>query len=186
MSPDLVQQHDEKKQQQQLPYLDRLNYTLALLGIYLKHANLTQTDNNELILSPTASVLFTNANWFYLFNSALLVEQYYRIDDLSSCSSTDQRDSTARLVNSIGVEFQNIFYSNDGIFFTKLLNVLIETNQFEVLFDHVDILLQLNHLSFFLTRLVDMAMLRFAECSRLLQTLNQFSQRLIDYSINLG
>lgn len=123
--------------------------------------------DNEPIFTTNSPLISFN-NWFYVFNSALMVDQFYEPQDSS-------------LVESIKLEFKNLFFTNSGRFFINMLNYLVGL----INFGSPEIGLLINHLSFYLTRLVDLAMTKFPESTCLLGSLNSFAQHLIQHFIGL-
>lgn len=159
--------------------INRLNYIISFISVYVNYSNNCPATNNQRLLLNPESHLFSNANWFYLFSSALLLDQNYSSHE----DNLDDQD----FFQSIRSEFENIFYSNRASFMTQFLKFLVEQNQIQFLFEQSDKfgLLQLNHFSFLLTRFVDMAMAKYTDCVTLLEALNQFSQFLIANIVRL-
>lgn len=152
---------------------------LSVLSIYMSYSKDQINPKNDEPILNSSSPLISQANWFYLFTSALFVDEFYPLQEESSQMS--------RLIQSIKSEFKNMLYANanKGCFFpnffeylcTETVKSLGDENQFGVL--------QLNHLSFFFTRFVDLAMERFVESVSFLDALNTFAQYLISHFISL-
>lgn len=157
----------------QSSYLNELNYELSLINVYINYSN-QDGSKDELLFGPK-SFLFVNSNWFYLLSSALLVDQFYPLQEQKS-------DSSSLMIDSIKNKLKYLFYSNSGFFIKNVLQTVIDSgNSAFVDFD----ILKLNHISFFFTRCIDMATTRFADCESLLDVLNRFSLHLISHLISL-
>lgn len=140
-------------------HLNELSYILTLLSSYLKYKTV---ENNDELLQP--NVLTLDGNWFFIFASALLVDQFYPLGD----------EETAA-VRSIKCELKNLVSTKNGAaFLARLHHYVLEQDEYIRHIEERFELIHLNHISFYLTQFVEFAG-RFPESAPLLDALNRFA-----------
>lgn len=150
---------------------------IVALNMYLKYSS-SKADCEALLARN--SVIMAHSNWLYILGSALLVDEFYPLDN---------DKSTSCVITSIKSEFKAFVYSKSGLTFLTLLFDELTCRGGDDLIKRIQEeeesfgLVQLNHLSFCLTRLVDLAMAKFNENVGLLCSLNRFAQSLVAYLV---
>lgn len=178
--PNLLNKPNGCSKVSNLEALNQLCYTLSLLNIYVKNDSTSASIENLL----NESTLISSGNWFYVLASALLVLKFYAARD-----GGDGGECEKKVVKAIKSEFMGLYGVQQAKFFNHMFEFLNrEENSreaFEKIFasDNEKLTIKLNNMSFYLTSLVDLAMVRSVENADLLSGLNQFAQNLITYLI---